>query len=142
MSITLNPYLNFPDARAREAMEFYQSVLGGELSVMTFGDMGTEGPLATQVMHGQLTTPGGITLMGADAPPEMVQVRFGDNISVSLSGGPDDGEDLRSWFAALSEGGEVRQLLEAAPWGDEFGMLVDRFGISWMVNVAGAVPTS
>lgn len=137
MSITLNPYLNFPDARAREAMEFYQSVLGGELSVMTFGDMGTEGPLATQVMHGQLTTPGGITLMGADAPSEMVQVRVGDNISVSLSGGPEDGEDLRSWFVALSEGGEVRQPLEAAPWGDEFGMLVDRFGISWMVNIAG-----
>ena len=137
MSITLNPYLSFPDARAREAMEFYQSVLGGELSVMTSGDMGTEGPLATQVMHGQLTTPGGITLMGADAPPEMVQVRFGDNISVSLSGGPEDGEDLRSWFAALSEGGEVRQPLEAAPWGDEFGMFVDRFGISWMVNIAG-----
>lgn len=142
MSITLNPYLNFPDARAREAMDLYHSVLGGELSVMTFGDMGTEGPLATQVMHAQLTTPGGITLMGADAPPEMVQVRFGDNISVSLSGGPDDGEDLRSWFAALSEGGEVRQPLEAAPWGDEFGMLVDRFGISWMVNIAGAAPTS
>ena len=138
MSITLNPYLNFPDARAREAMEFYQSVLGGDLSVMTFGDMGTEGPLATQVMHGQLTTPGGITLMGADAPPEMVQVRFGDNVSVSLSGGSEDGDDLRSWFAALSEGGEVRQPLEAAPWGDEFGMLVDRFGISWMVNIAGA----
>jgi len=138
MSINLNPYLNFPDARAREAMEFYQSVMGGELSVMTFGDMGTEGPLAEQVMHGQLEVPGGLVLMGADAPPEMVQVSFGDNISVSLSGGPEDGEQLRGWFAALSEGGEVRQPLEAAPWGDEFGMLVDRFGISWMVNVAGA----
>lgn len=65
MSITLNPYLNFPDARAREAMELYRSVLGGELSIMTFGDMGTEGPLATQVMHGQLQTPDGITLMRA-----------------------------------------------------------------------------
>ncbi len=138
MSINLNPYLNFPDARAREAMEFYQAVMGGELSVMTFGDMGTEGPLAAQVMHGQLEVPGGLVLMGADAPPEMVQVSFGDNISVSLSGGPEDGEQLRGWFAALSEGGEVRQPLEAAPWGDEFGMLVDRFGISWMVNVAGA----
>ena len=74
MSINLNPYLNFPDAKAREAMEFYQSVLGGELNVMTFGDMGTEGPLADQVMHGQLEVPGGLVLMGADAPPEMVQV--------------------------------------------------------------------
>ena len=92
MSINLNPYLNFPDAKAREAMEFYHSVLGGELNVMTFGDMGTEGPLATQVMHGQLEAPGGLVLMGADAPPEMVQVTFGDNVSVSLSGGPEDAE--------------------------------------------------
>ena len=97
-------------------MEFYRSVLGGDLNVMTFGDMGTEGPLATQVMHGQLETPGGIVLMGADAPPEMVQVTFGDNVSVSLSGGPEDGVELRGWFASLSEGGEVRQPLEAAPW--------------------------
>ena len=137
MSINLNPYLNFPDAKAREAMEFYQSVLGGELNVMTFGDMGTEGPLATQVMHGQLEVPGGLVLMGADAPPEMVQVTFGDNVSVSLSGGPEDADQLRGWFAGLSEGGQVRQPLEAAPWGDEFGMFVDRFGINWLVNIAG-----
>ena len=137
MSVLLNPYLNFPDAQAREAMEFYQSVLGGDLNLMTFGDMGTEGPMATQVMHGQLTTPDGITLMGADAPPEMVQVTFGDNVSVSLSGGPEDAEVLRGWFTGLSEGGQVRQPLEAAPWGDEFGMFVDRFGISWLVNIAG-----
>ena len=137
MSINLNPYLNFPDARAREAMEFYHSVLGGELNVMTFGDMGTEGPLADQVMHGQLEAPGGLTLMGADAPPEMVQVTFGDNVSVSLSGGPEDADELRGWFAALSDGGTVRQPLEAAPWGDEFGMFTDRFGISWLVNIAG-----
>jgi PhnB protein len=138
MAINLNPYLNFPDGSAREAMEFYASVLGGELTVMTFGDMGTEGPLAAQVMHGQLEAPGGLVLMGADAPPEMVQVTFGDNVSVSLSGGPEDAERLRQWFAALSEGGVVRQPLEAAPWGDEFGMLTDRFGIGWLVNIAGA----
>lgn len=138
MTSRLNPYLNFPDAQAREAMEFYQSVLGGDLTVMTFGDVGGEGPVATQVMHGQLETPSGFTLMGADAPPEMVQVRYGDNVSVSLSGAAEDGDDLRRWFTGLSEGGEVRQPLEQAPWGDEFGMLVDRFGISWMVNIAGS----
>jgi PhnB protein len=136
--VTLNPYLNFADARAREAMEFYASVLGGDLNVMTFGDMGTEGPMATQVMHGQLETPSGLTLMGADAPPEMVQVTFGDNVSVSISGSNEEAEQLRGWFSALSEGGEVRQPLEAAPWGDEFGMFVDRFGISWLFNIAGA----
>jgi PhnB protein len=135
---TLNPYLNFADGKAREAMELYQSVLGGELTVMTFGDMGTEGPMATQVMHAQLETPAGFTLMGADAPPEMVQVTFGDNVSVSISGSHDEADQLRGWFSGLSEGGEVRQPLEAAPWGDEFGMFVDRFGISWLVNIAGA----
>ncbi len=137
MTSTLNPYLNFPDAQARKAMELYQSVLGGDLTFTTFGEMGTEGPLAMQIMHAQLVTPGGITLMGADAPPEMVQVTFGDNVSVSLSGGPEDADELRGWFAGLSEGGQVRQPLEAAPWGDEFGMFVDRFGISWLVNIAG-----
>ena len=137
MTVVLNPYLNFADGKAREAMELYASVLGGELTVMTFGEMGTEGPLASQVMHGQLQAPGGLTLMGADAPPEMVQVTFGDNVSVSLSGGPQDAEQLRGWFAGLSEGGQVRQPLEAAPWGDEFGMFLDRFGINWLVNIAG-----
>ena len=138
MASRLNPYLNFPDGRAREAMELYRSALGGELTVMTFGDMGMEGALAEQVMHGQLETPAGFTLMGADAPPEMVQVTYGDNVSVSISGGQDDAESMRGWFAALSEGGEVRQPLEPAPWGDEFGMFVDRFGIAWLVNIAGA----
>jgi PhnB protein len=134
----LNPYINVLDGRAREAMEFYHSVLGGELSLMTFGETGFEGPAANQVMHGQLETPAGFTLMGADAPPEMVQVTMGDNMSVSISGGHDEAEALRGWFDGLAEGGEVRQPLAAAPWGDEFGMLVDRFGINWMVNIAGS----
>ena len=138
MACRLNPYLNFPDGQAREAMELYRSVLGGELALMTFGEMGMEGPLADQVMHGQLETPAGFTLMGADAPPEMAQVTYGDNVSVSISGDQDDAESMRGWFAALSEGGEVRQPLELAPWGDEFGMFVDRFGIAWLVNIAGA----
>ena len=137
MASRLNPYVNVLDGKAREAMEFYQSVLGGELSVMTFGQMGMEGPVADQVMHAQLETPSGFTLMGADAPPEMVQVTMGDNVSVSLSGDAEDGEALRGWFAGLAEGGEVRQPMVQAPWGDEFGMLVDKFGICWMVNVAG-----
>jgi PhnB protein len=136
MASLLNPYVNVLDGKAREALEFYRSVLGGELSVMTFGEMGAEGPVAEQVMHGQLETEAGFTLMVADAPPEMVQVTRGDNISISLSG--DDADALRGWFAGLSEGGQVRQPLQAAPWGDEFGSLVDRFGIPWMVNVAGS----
>lgn len=135
MASRLNPYINVPDGKAREAMEFYQSVLGGELTVMTFGDMGTEGDLATQVMHSQLETPAGFTLMGADAPTEMVQVTYGDNISVSLSG--DDTEELTGYFNGLAEGGTIRMPLEKQVWGDVFGQLVDKFGVSWLVNIAG-----
>lgn len=136
MTTRLNPYLNFKDAQAREAMEFYRSVLGGELSVMTFGDMGTEGPLGAQVMHAQLETPDGLVLMGADAPAEMVKVTFGDNVSVSLSG--DDAETLRGWFTALSDGGTVSMPLAKQVWGDEFGSFVDRFGISWLFNITSS----
>src|SRR5829696_3995173 len=137
MASRLNPYVNVLGGKAREALEFYQSVLGGDLNVLTFGDMGTEGPLAAQVMHGQLETPAGYTLMVADAPPEMVEVIMGTNISISLSGGPEDAEALRGYFAGLAEGGQVAQPLEPAPWGDEFGMLVDKYAISWLVNIAG-----
>jgi len=135
MASLLNPYINVPGGKAREAMEFYQSVLGGELNVMTFGDMGTEGDLATQVMHSQLETPAGFTLMVADAPPEMVQVTYGDNISVSLSG--DDTEELTGYFNGLADGGNITMPLEKQVWGDVFGQLVDKFGVSWLVNIAG-----
>lgn len=137
MASRLNPYVNVPDGQAREAVEFYRSVLGGEASVMTFGDMGAQDETASQVMHAQLETPAGFTLMLADAPPQMVQVTYGDNVSISLSGGQEDADDLRRWFTGLAEGGEVREPLAVAPWGDEFGMLTDRFGIGWMVNIAG-----
>ena len=136
MASRLNPYVNVLDGKAREALDFYQSVLGGDLNVMTFGDMVTEGELATQVMHGQLETPDGFTLMVADAPPEMVQVTMGNNVSVSLSGVAEDADALRGYFAGLAEGGTVPQPLEPAPWGDEFGMLVDKFGINWLVNIS------
>ena len=137
MASRLNPYVNVLDGKAREALEFYQSVLGGELNVMTFGDMGTEGDLATQVMHGQLETPAGYTLMVADAPPEMVQVTMGNNISDQPVRG-DRGRRRAPWLLRRPRRGRhVPQPLEPAPWGDEFGMLVDKFGITWLVNIAG-----
>jgi PhnB protein len=137
MTSRLNPYVNVLGGQAREALEFYQSVLGGDLAIMTFGEMGAEGPAADQVMHGQLETPAGYTLMVADAPPEMVEVTMGTNMSISLSGDSGDADELRGYFSGLGEGGVVPQPLEKAPWGDEFGMLVDKFAITWLVNIAG-----
>ena len=134
MASLLNPYLSFRD-NAREAMEFYQQVFGGELTVSTFGEYGMAeaGAAADLVMHAQLETPSGFTLMGADTPPGM-EYTPGSSITVSLSG--DDVDDLRGYFAKLSEGGTVSMPLEKQMWGDEYGSCTDRFGIPWMANIS------
>jgi PhnB protein len=132
VSSRLNPYISFDD-NARQALEFYRGVFGGELSLNTFGESGMEGPDADKVMHGQLETPAGYTLMVSDTPAGMSRTE-GSSISVSLSG--DDGEELRGYFARLSDGGSVTMPLEKQMWGDEFGMCVDPFGVAWMVNIS------
>jgi PhnB protein len=133
MTVRLNPYLSFRD-NAREAMTFYHSVLGGELAVSTFAEFQADAdPTGQKVMHAQLETPDGLVLMGADTPAGM-EYRPHAGVSVSLSG--DDEGRLRGYWERLSEGGTVTVPFEKAPWGATFGMCVDRFGTSWMVNVA------
>ena len=133
---TLSPYLSFR-AQAREALEFYRSVLGGELTVSTFGEYGVGGETeADGVMHGQLVTEDGLVLQGSDVP-RALDFEEGRRITVSLFGDASEAELLRRRFAALAEGGEVSEPLERAPWGDEFGVLTDRYGIGWMVNISG-----
>ncbi len=117
MVVTLNPYVNLVDGRARAALEFYRSVLGGELQIMTFGDMGAEGPLADQVMHGQLSSER-LTLMVSDTPPEMAEITIGNNVSISLIGGVEDEDWLRATFDGLAQNGTVTEPLSPAPWGD------------------------
>ena len=135
MSTRLNPYISFGED-AREAMTFYQQVLGGSLEMHTFGEYGAANePYADLVMHALLETEDGLTLMGADSPPGMART-VGNNITISLSG--DDAATLRDRFAKLSEGGTVDVPLEKQMWGDVFGQLTDRFGIGWLVNIAGA----
>ncbi len=131
MSSTLCPYIAFRDD-ARAAMEFYRDVFGGELDVSTFGDFGMEGPDADKVMHAQLSTPSGLLLMASDTP-EGMDHRPGGAITISLFG--DDRDDLVGWWQRLSSGGTVTMPLEKQVWGDEFGMLTDRFGVAWMINV-------
>ncbi|MEV4601951.1 VOC family protein [Amycolatopsis sp. NPDC049253] len=132
MASILNPYISFRDD-ARQAMEFYRDVFGGTLTVNTFGESGMpDSPAADNIMHAQLETENGFTLMAADTPPGMDH-NPGTNISVSLSG--DDGDQLRGYWAKLSEGGNVAVPLEKQMWGDEFGMCVDKFDIGWMVNI-------
>ncbi|MFG3342095.1 VOC family protein [Glycomyces sp. NPDC048151] len=131
MGSILNPYVQF-DGDAREAMEFYHSVLGGELKLNTFGESGMPGPGADKIMHAQLTSAAGYTIMASDTPPGM-DYKPGQNISISISG--DDAELLRGYWEALGEGATVAMPLEKQMWGDEFGALVDRFGVNWMVDI-------
>ena len=132
MSTRLNPYISF-DGNDRAALEFYEGVFGGTLRVNTFGEFGApDEPGADKVMHGMLETASGFTLMAADTPPGM-DYSPGNNISVSLSG--DDDAELRRYWDSLSTNGTVAVPLEKQMWGDEFGMCVDQFGISWLVNI-------
>ena len=138
MATLLNPYISFRDT-AKQAMEFYETVFGGELTLSSFGDFQASDDPAEKdkIMHGQLTTPNGLVLMGADTPNRL-EYNPGDNFSISLSG--DDEPELRGYWDKLAVDGAITQPLEKAPWGDSFGMLTDKFGISWLVNIAGPKP--
>ncbi len=135
MSVKLNPYLSF-NGNAREAIEFYKSVFGGELMLSTFkdGGMPTDAANENLVMHSQLDSDHGMTLMASDTPPGMDWTP-GSNVSISLSG--NDEVTLRGYWDRISAGGNVAMPLEKAPWGDTFGMCSDRFGIHWLVNISG-----
>ena len=137
MSISLSPYLNF-EGQTAEAMAFYQSVLGGDLISSRFSEFGvSDDPSeADKVMHAQLTTPVGLILMAADVPNRMEFSRGRNTFSVSLFG--DDEEELTRLYTGLSEGGTIGEPLAKAPWGDSFGSFTDRFGVDWLVNIAGA----
>jgi len=128
----LNPYVSFRD-NAREALEFYKDVFGGKLSINTFGEYGDpNAPGANNVMHGQLETDRGFTLMGSDTPPGM-DFNPGNNITISLSG--DDEQELRSYWEKLTEGANVTMPLEKQMWGDVYGQCTDKFGVQWMVDI-------
>lgn len=135
MQIKLNPYLSFRN-NAREAVEFYNSIFGGKLTLSTFKEyhVSQDPSEDDKIMHAQLEAENGITLMAADTP-NVMEYQPGTNISMSLSG--DNEAELKTYFEKLSAGGTVAQPLEQAPWGDSFGMLIDKFGIHWMVNIAG-----
>jgi len=135
MQSRLNPYISFKD-NAREAIEFYKTVFGGNLVINTFKELhASQDPNEDdKVMHSMLEVENGMVLMAADTPNHMEYVP-GKNISISLSG--DNESELRGYWEKLSAGATISQPLEKAPWGDTFGMLTDKFGIGWLVNITG-----
>jgi PhnB protein len=133
MQPKLNPYLNFRD-NAREAMEFYKGVFGGKLDISTFSDYhaSPDPSESDKVMHAVLEAENGITFMAADTPNSM-EYKPSAGFGMSLSG--DNEDELRGYFDKLSAGGTVTMPLEKAVWGDTFGMVQDKFGVNWLVNV-------
>jgi len=136
MSIALNPYLIF-NGHAAEAMKFYQSILGGELSMQTFGEAKASKEPADKdrTIHADLRS-GAMILMASDSPASDKdhQAVFGNNVQLSISG--TDAKKLTEFFRKLSAGGSVDMPLEKQFWGDTFGMLKDKFGVHWMVNIS------
>lgn len=127
----LNPYLNF-DGNTREAMTFYQSVFGGELTMQTVGETPMPCPagMENQIMHSMLIG-GGVVIMGSDMQgPE--GHRPGNTVTLSLNCNSE--EETRTLFAKLSDGGTVVEPLKVMFWGGLFGALGDKFGVRWMFN--------
>lgn len=137
MKTVLAPYLNFM-GKGKEAMEFYHSIFGGDLKTQTYGESGQSDKPEEKnfLMHGELKSEG-ITFFAADGNAEH-QVQFGDNVHMSLVG--DNAEELTDWFNKLAEGGTVDMPLQKQFWGDTFGMLTDKFGVHWMVNISSHTP--
>jgi PhnB protein len=132
MEPTLTPYLNF-NGNTAEAMKYYQVVLGGELTMQTFAEakMATTPELNDKIVHAVLKS-SALSLMASDTQPTR-QAKFGDNVHMSISG--DDIGRLTEIFNGLARGGKVDMPLAKQFWGDTFGMVTDKFGVHWMVNI-------
>jgi PhnB protein len=130
MTNKLNPYLTFI-GKTRSVMNFYSSVFGGELTLQTFKEMNAaQSPEQEElIMHGQLITQDGMTLMASDDPESENESK---NVSIAVSG--EDETILRTYWDKLVDGATILAPYETAPWGDTFGMLTDKFGIRWMIN--------
>jgi PhnB protein len=129
---SVTAYLNF-DGNCRQAMTFYQHCLGTELELTPFPD--AQGKPLTDpkagIMHARITRGGKPLLMASDCPPGAPN-QPGNNFSVSVD--CETPEEIDRIFSALGKSGQVRMPLGTMPWGARFGMLVDQFGIQWMIN--------
>ncbi|KEO83969.1 VOC family protein [Tumebacillus flagellatus] len=144
MSFTLNPYFIF-DGNSREAIHFYEKVLGGQvMGIMTFGEMPADPnqPLPEEmkdrVMHAHLKV-GATDLMFSDTYPGMPHQQ-GDWIQIAIH--PTEEAEAREIFAALEDGGEVVMPLTKMDWSPCYGIVKDKFGVTFQVNVAAEQPQS
>ena len=151
MSTAPIPHLNFHGA-ARSALEFYADAFDGQATIRTYADFGmpAEMPGAENVVYGQVFGAGGFTVMAYDVPgqtdgeaalPGSARRENGTTITdqaffLALSGAS-LGEATAYW-SALLDGATVVEPLAASAWSPGFGMLTDRFGVTWAISVVDA----
>jgi PhnB protein len=149
MSITTTTHLNFRAGEAREALAFYADVFGGELSATTYGDVGMppELPDAGRVLFGQVVSADGFRVMAYDVPggapgatPPAGSTRRENGATITdqpffLSLQGDTLDEVATYWERLAEGGSVVEPLAASAWSPGFGMLTDRFGVTWAIDV-------
>ena len=136
MTVSTTTHLNFR-GQAREALELYASIFDAPVLAYTYGDahVDADGALPDQLMWGGFEAANGLRLMAFDVPPGRSFSRGEDSVFVSVRG--DDPAEITRCFEVLAEGGTVRTPLGPAPWGSPlYGMLDDRFGITWVLDVA------
>lgn len=140
MTVKLTSYINL-NGNAAQALDFYQSIFGGTVDSDTFGEFNEESggamPVLAEdndkIMHATLTAEY-FELMVSDYPNSWTDTPTVSNITLALNG--DDEAVLRGYWDKLIDGGTIQQPLEAAPWGDIFGSVTDKFGVSWMFDIS------
>ncbi|MFF5054175.1 VOC family protein [Micromonospora sp. NPDC000663] len=147
MAITTTTHLNFR-GDARRALEFYQSVFGGDLTVVAYGDFGMpkELPDADKVVFGQLTAENGFRIMAYDAPGQSPSpiaptattrvdgmTVTGERFFVAVGG--DTAEEIEALWDGLADGAEIIEAYAPSQFSPGFGMLTDRFGVTWILQV-------
>ncbi|ROP72480.1 VOC family protein [Curtobacterium sp. PhB115] len=137
MSIETTTHLNF-DGDARAALDFYASVFGGAVTAATYGQMGAldDPAWADRIVFGQVSTDAGLRIMAFDVWPGQPYDQGSNAFYVFVHG--DDAAEIERYWAALSEGAEVRQPLAPSAWAPLAGQLRDRFGVIWQLDVAPA----
>lgn len=129
----MHPYIAFRHT-AREALDFYQSVFGGELAYSTFKDFDVvhDPGEDNKVMYGLLSTPSGFVLQCADTP-NFLPYESGNKTSIAVSG--TDEQELRGYWEQLVAKADIEVPLSAGPWGDIYGLCTDQFGVKWIFTV-------
>jgi PhnB protein len=127
------PYVLFPGI-ARAALAFYAGVFGGDIQAHALAEFGRSDGPADAVAHGYLTN-GPVALFAADASGDESPIRS-EGLMLSLLGAAPP-STLRSWFAALAEGGRVVDDLQKRPWGASDGQVIDRYGLHWLIGFEG-----